>query len=59
MARKLTDAEVRQIREFCEERRELLDRARALSERSLASMYGVSRNCVNQIGNYRTYKHVK
>ena len=50
---KLTDDDVRLIRELAEERAELLRRAGAISNRNLAAKFGISRDHVDQIVRYR------
>lgn len=50
---KLTDDDVRLIRELAAERAELLRRADAISNRNLAAKFGISRDHVDQIVRYR------
>ena len=46
---KLTASQVREIRKFGEERKELKDRIDALSNRSLAEIYGVGEQTIRDV----------
>ena len=55
---KLTDDDVRLIRQLGEHRRELLDEARKISDAALADKFGVSRATISEVIHYRKWRHV-
>lgn len=55
---KLTESDVRLLRALAEERRALLDRLAALSNRALAGKFDVTERCVERVLYGQTWTHV-
>lgn len=55
---RLTDDDVRALRQIAAERRELLDRLAAISNRALAEKFGVTAACVERVIYGQTWSHI-
>ncbi len=55
---KLTEADVRALRAIALERRQLLDRLAAISNRALAAKFEVTERCIDRVLYGQTWTHV-